>query len=463
MTTSLGQGDQISGSATGDPAAGEPATGPIASPITGSITALLIGISVLLFGGGLQGTLLGVRATIESFPLQATGLIMSAYYGGYVAGYFISPQLVFRVGHIRAFAAFAAIASAAAIAHGLFVHPSAWFFLRFASGVCFAGLFMVCESWLNGRATNETRGKLLAVYMMVQLGALAVGQMLLPLGDPRHLELFAVASALISVGLVPVALTRSQAPQQISPHAMGVPTLYAISPLGVVGCFASGLALGAFWGMGPVFAQGIHLSTSGVASFMGMTILGGMVLQWPIGRMSDRTDRRLLIMVVNLGIAATSAGLAVVSGGSLWIVLALAVAFGGLAFSLYSLCVAHTNDLLTPEDMVAASSGLLLVYGVGAAVGPYAASAVMAAVGYHGLYAFVAAATLVTGAFAFYRARVRPPVPAEERAEFVPLPRTSPVVLALHPGAEPGPDAAAEDTGAPSGGPGSGPAQPPGP
>ncbi|MGB8275601.1 MAG: MFS transporter [Alphaproteobacteria bacterium] len=418
---------------------------PLEGTALGPIAALLVGISILLFGGGLQGTLLGVRAAMEAFPLQAIGAAMSAYYGGYIAGYFISPRLVFRVGHIRAFTAFAAIASATALAQGLFVDPAAWLVLRFAGGVCFAGLFMITESWLNGRATNRTRGRLLAVYMMVQLGALATGQLLLMLGDPRTLDLFAVAAALISIGLVPVALTKSEAPRVMSPHSMRLRVLYAISPLGVVGCFASGLALGAFWGMGPVYAHEIGLSTRGVGLFMGMTILGGMILQWPIGRMSDRTDRRFLIMGISLAIAGASAGLSALDAESLPYLLALAVAFGGLAFSLYSICVAHTNDLIQAEDMVAASSGLLLVYGVGAAAGPYAASAVMSVLGPAGLYAFAAVATFAAGLFALYRARVRPPVPVEDRTEFVPLPRTSPVVLALDPRAEPGSGGGDED------------------
>lgn len=404
--------------------------------VTGAALPLLGGVAVLLLGGGLQGTLLGVRAGLELFPVQATGLIMSAYYAGYLAGFFVSPDMVHRVGHIRSFAVFASIASAVALLHALYVEPLAWGLLRFMSGMCFAGLFMVVESWLNATATNETRGAVLSVYMIVQLTALAGGQLLLNLSDPTGFPLFVITSVLMSLGLVPVALSSTTGPVLTAPTTLALAELYRISPLGVVGCFGSGLALGAFWGMGPLFAFSAGLSTSGVAWFMSLGILGGIVLLWPIGRLSDRHDRRLIITAVAFAIVATSLAVAVTAGRWLGLTLAAIAFFGGCAFPLYSLSVAHLNDSLEAEEMVAASSSLLLVYGVGAILGPYLGSVFMSLVVPEGLFLFVAGAGALVALFALYRMSQRAPVPVEERAGFVALPRTSPVVLELDPRAE---------------------------
>jgi len=401
------------------------------------VFSLLSGIGILLLGAGLQGTLVAVRAHAEAFSVAATGLIMSVYYAGYIVGYFVSPAIVRRVGHIRAYSALTAIASAIVLLYPIFVDVPVWFVLRLVSGICFAGIYMVVESWLNGVTTNATRGTILGLYMMVNLGALAAGQLLLMVYDPAGFQLFLVASALVSIGLVPVALTRHAAPAITAPGALPPAKLYAASPLGVIGCFATGLSLGAFWGVGPLYAVGIGIPAAGVALFMSITILGGMVLQWPIGWLSDRVDRRRVIVGVTFGIAAISTALAAMSHLRLGAELALALLFGGFAFSLYSLCVAHANDYIADEDKVAASSGLLLVYGTGAAIGPFSASLLMRAIGPEGLFVFAATASLAVGLFGAYRMGVRASAPVEEQSKFVPLPRTSPVVLALDPRAEP--------------------------
>lgn len=401
------------------------------------VSSLLGGMAILLLGAGLQGTLIGLRAHLEGFPVEVTGLIMSVYFGGYIVGYFFSPSIVRRVGHIRAYAAFTAVASAVVLLYPLFIDAPAWFALRLVSGVCFAGIYMVAESWLNGVSENATRGVILGLYMMVNLTALAGGQLLLTLYDPSGFKLFLVISVLISLGLVPVALTRNRAPEIVAPSSLPLRGLYRVSPLGVVGCFATGLALGAFWGVGPLFATALGFAASGVAYFMSLTIVGGMVMQWPIGWVSDYLDRRFVIIGATFTVTAISALLAIIRHPPLGLELVLAFLFGGFSFSLYSLCVAHANDFIADADKVAASSGLLLVYGVGAAIGPFAASASMRAIGPEGMFVFIAVASLTVGSFAAYRMRIRAPAPPEERGTFVPLPRTSPVVLALHPDAEP--------------------------
>ena len=404
------------------------------------VSSLLFGIAILFLGAGLQGTLLGVRAHLESFPIEVTGLIMSVYYAGYIVGYFLSPAITHRVGHIRAYSAFTAVASAVALLYPIVVDPAAWFVLRLISGICFAGIYMVVEGWLNGTTANSTRGTILALYMMVNLGALAAGQLLLMLYDPAGFQLFLISSALVSIGLVPVALTKNPAPTLVRPQALPLRDLYAASPLGVVGCFVIGLTLGAFWGVGPLFAVGVGTPASGVAMFMSATILGGMLLQWPIGWLSDRVDRRGVIVAASFAVCALSGGLALTAHPQLGRQLVLAVLFGGFAFSLYSLCVSHANDFLSDDDRVAASSGLLLVYGIGAAIGPFSAAASMRALGPPGLFVFTAAASLIVGVFAVYRMTVRAPASPEDRSRFVPLPRTSPVVLALDPRAEQQPE-----------------------
>jgi len=397
------------------------------------VSSLLGGMAILLLGAGLQGTLIGLRAHLEGFAVEVTGLIMSVYFAGYILGYFIAPSIVRRVGHIRAYAAFTAVASAVVLVYPMFVAPAAWFMLRLISGVCFAGIYMVAESWLNGVTENATRGVILGLYMMVNLTALAAGQLLLTLYDPSGFKLFLIVSVLISLGLVPVALTRNRAPEIVAPSSLPLRALYAVSPLGVVGCFATGLALGAFWGVGPLFAAGLGLAASGVAFFMSLTIVGGMVMQWPIGWASDCFDRRYVIIGATFTVTVISALLAIIRHPPLGLELSLAFLFGGFSFALYSLCVAHANDFIADADKVAASSGLLLVYGVGAAIGPFAASATMRGMGPEGLFVFVAVASLAVGSFAAHRMRIRSPAPVEERGKFVPLPRTSPVVMALHP------------------------------
>lgn len=408
------------------------------------VSSLLTGTAILLLGSGLQGTLISVRAHLESFPVEVTGLIMSVYFVGYIAGYYLSPAIVHRVGHIRAYAAFTAVASAVVLLYPLYVNAPFWFVLRLLSGICFSGIYMVIESWLNGATHNTSRGRIFGIYMVVNLGALAAGQMFLIAYDPSSAKLFLIASALVSVGLVPVALTRSPAPAITTPRPMPMRALYGISPLGIVGCFGSGLMLGAFWGVGPLYAAGIGISPTGVALFMCFTILGGVALQWPLGWFSDHVDRRIVIVGANFAIMIISFIFSLSVTRAFTSDLVLAILFGGFAFSLYSLCVAHANDFIADEDKVAGTSGLLLAYGIGAAIGPFTAAAFMRFMGPQGLFVFAALGSLVVGTFAAYRMRMRAPVPPEERAKFVPVPRTSPVVLSLDPRTEPPPETPSE-------------------
>lgn len=394
---------------------------------------LMLGVATLLLGNGLIGTLLSVRAGIEAFPTVAVGIIMSAYYVGYIAGSRLGPAFIYRVGHIRTFAALAAVAATMAGLHAMLVAPAAWFGFRLITGLCFAGLYVVMESWINGVTTNATRGLVLSVYMLVSLGGLAFGQQLLNLYSPAGFELFVLSSALISLSLVPFVLTTRVAPEVPATAGLDIRRMYAISPLGIAGCFATGLTNGAFWGLGPLFAQGIGLSVAGISIFMSAVIFGGMALQLPLGRLSDRLDRRKLIMAACL--SNTLLGAAIFAGAyrSDLLLFGLAFVFGGFALTLYSLCVAHTNDFMKEADLVDASGALLLAYGLGALLGPLLGSLLMVAIGPQGLFLYVAIASAALAAFALHRMRRRASMPKEEREAFVAIPETTPAVHRLDP------------------------------
>ncbi|MEK9662905.1 MAG: MFS transporter, partial [Alphaproteobacteria bacterium] len=264
---------------------------------------------ILLVGSGLQGTLIGVRAGIENFSAPALGVVASSYYFGFSAGCFSGSWFINRVGHIRTFAVLASIASASALIHALYVTPLTWSVLRIVTGFCLAGLYMVIESWLNGRVDNRRRGAMLAVYMIVNFGGAAAGQQLLRIADPAGFELFVISSVLISLALVPVALTTSVAPAPVVTGRLNLIALYRMSPLGAVVTFAAGLSNAAFWGLAPLFGLSIGLGTGEIATLMSVIILGGIALQWPTGWLSDRFDRRHVIALVTALLALVSGSL----------------------------------------------------------------------------------------------------------------------------------------------------------
>ncbi|MGE4221064.1 MAG: MFS transporter [Alphaproteobacteria bacterium] len=404
-----------------------------------SILALLLGAFLLMLGAGLLGTVLGVRLAEAATPTLVSGAVLAAYFAGLLLGSMRAASIVRGVGHIRAFAAFASLFSTAALAHGLTLDPWLWGVLRFVEGFCLAGLFMGIESWLNARAENRFRGQVLSLYMVTIYLAQGLGQLLLTLPDPTRFLLYVVASMLLSVSLVPVALTRFPAPELPDVRAFGFRALYAISPFGVLGAAASGVMLGAFYGMGPVFAQNIGLDTAGVARFMTAAIIGGLVLQFPLGRLSDRFDRRTVMVGVVAGLAVVGCATAAAPSFGPVVLLCAIALFGGLCFALYPLSVAHANDHVEAADMVAASSGLLLAYGVGATFGPLAGSAAMHVLGPTGLFLFMASIGALATGFGLWRMRVRPPLPPEAQAPFQVVPRTSPVSVELDPRAEPQP------------------------
>ncbi|MEE8189749.1 MAG: MFS transporter [Kiloniellales bacterium] len=399
--------------------------------------ALFLGIAFIMLGNGLQGSLLGVRAELEGFPTAVTGLVMTGYFVGFLAGSTVVPRLVTRVGHIRVFAALASLASVAVLLHSVFVDPVSWTAMRLVTGFSYAGLYVVAESWLNDRATNETRGQLLSIYMVVMLCGAGSGQFLLNVADPVGFELFLLASVLVSLALIPILLTVSPAPEFDAPSPVGLRALYRISPLGVLGTLGTGMAQGGLIGMGAVYAMSSGLSIAEVSLFMAATLFGGMLFQWPIGRLSDRFDRRRVLTAVTI-LAALWAFMATAVTGPLaplfpaWSLFLLAGLFGGMNMPMYSLTIAHTNDFLEPKQMVAASGTLVLVGGIGAVLGPMTLAGAMSFMGPSGFFWGLGVVHAVIGAFALYRMTVRQARPLEDQGAYVPVPPpASPVAAVL--------------------------------
>jgi len=382
------------------------------------VAALLLSVGLLLMGNGLQGTLLPLRAALEDFSSVEIGLLGSSYFLGFAVGCFFGSHLIRRVGHIRTFTAMVAIASSVVLAHSLILSPLAWWLLRMATGVCFAVLYMVIESWLNEKASNETRGLVFSVYTVVNLTVITLGQLMLILGRPDDFMLFMLASILVSVAAVPVALTRAESPRPIETVRIRFMHLYRLSPVGVVGCIAVGLSNGAFWALGPIFASSDERNVADVALFMSIAVIAGAIGQWPLGLASDRMDRRRVIILACLG--AAMAGVAMALFFQAWdrAILVLVFFYGLFAFPLYSICVAHMNDFVEADGYVEASSGLLLMFGLGAVAGPLIASAVIQSWGAQSLFMYTAWVHVATAAFAVHRMRRRAPVPLEERVSF---------------------------------------------
>jgi MFS family permease len=396
-----------------------------------SIAALILGYFFTMLGHGLLSTLLGVRAVAEGFPTEVIGGIMSAYYAGFVIGTQVADKLIGRVGHIRAFAVFAATTSIAAAAHAILIDPYAWGAFRLVGGFGMAGLSMVTESWLNERATNENRGRVLSTYMLTVFIGIGAGQFLLVLDSTDGFMLFSVAAILFCLALIPVSLTRVSSPAPIESSRFTLAKMWRLSPLALVGMFAGGMITGAFSGMGAVFAAEVGLDTAGIARMMAIAVLGGLLLQWPLGRLSDMWDRRWVLTVIGLGTALSSIGLVATASGSGLVFDIFALAFGGFSYTMYSVAAAHANDFIEPEDLVQAAGGLLFAFGLGAAFGPFAASLVMTAIGPAGLFVHTALAASACTVFALVRMRARPTPPSEERDAFVAQPQGAPVTTPM--------------------------------
>jgi len=397
-----------------------------------TLLALLLGFGLMQMGNTLQGTLLSVRGGIEGFSPAQIGAVGAGFWVGVVIGSLRCGKLIQSVGHIRAFVALGAIASTAPLLHLLVMDPIAWVVARALTGFCFAGLFIVVESWLNSAATDETRGQILSVYAMTGLLAGIVGQLLLPATDPAGFRPFCIIAIIIAFALVPIALTRAVAPTQDEGSArISIRGLYRQSPFGLVAAFMCGVTTSAFFTLGPIFAQRRGLDTGGVAAFMASGPLGGFLMAWPLGWLSDRLDRRLVI----IGAAVTAAVTLVImmalvpDEASRWILYLCAGIFGGTIIPTYSVVMAHVNDAVGEGEFVAASGGLLIMQGAGAAAGPLLGGIAMSAL-QQGLSFTLIATQIIMAVFGVYRLTRRAAPPEMHRGAFLVEPPT-PVGTAL--------------------------------
>lgn len=409
----------------------------LAKPVTlMSFVALFVAVLLLTLGNGLLGTFLSLRLTLEGVSTQLTGLVMAGYYLGLVLGGLLCPRLVQKVGHIRSFAAFAAINCVATILHAMQITPLWWGGLRFVTGMTMMGLFMVAESWLSECAAPGIRGRVFSLYMIIAYLGLGGGQFLLNCSDVQGQNLLLVAAILFALCLVPVSVTQAVHPPLPEATHFKLGSLISRAPLGAFGCLTAGLINSTFYSLAPVYSHAAGLSVSGVAWFMGITVFGGLLCQWPVGALSDRFDRRLVLGSISLALSLAGLAIAAMTGRSLTILFILTPLFGGLAFTIYPLAVAHAHDRFNSSEFVSVSASLILSFGVGASFGPLLASTLMKAAGPAGMYLFITVCSSLFGIASFVYLRHGADEPGEQ-APFVAVPRTSPVIAALAHRAEP--------------------------
>ncbi len=396
-----------------------------------SIILLITCSAILFLGNGLLVTLLPVRANLEGFSTTAIGFIGTALYAGFIVGCVIGPRVVRLVGHVRCFAGFAALAALGSLLYPLVISAPVWGVLRFLTGICFAILYMSVESWLNEESSNDNRGRVLSAYIIITNVVTIGGLLMLNLYPPDNAALFSLVAILVCLSLVPLVLTPAPTPIPIEDASIDLPGLFRLSPVGVVGCLLVGLVEGAFWSLGPEFAHGQGMSIPQITLFMSMFVVGGTLSQWPLGRASDRLDRRLVIAFCCLGAMGTGLTITFLPLDSKIIALVLAAVHGGFMIPIYALCLAHANDYADTEKLVQTSSGLLLVYALGAVAGPMMVAPLMEKYSLSVLFLSIVVILGLLSAFCIYRMAVRPVAAADDRADFVPVPKTTHSVYTL--------------------------------
>ena len=390
---------------------------------------LLLGMLFLMLGNGMQGTLLGIRGSIENFSTFEMSLVMSAYFVGFFGGSKMAPGMIRRVGHIRVFAALGSFISAILILFPSITEPWVWMVLRVAIGFCFSGVYVTAESWLNNAATNETRGKSLSIYLIVQMLGIIAAQGLLVLADPSGYNLFVISSVLVSISFAPILLSVKPTPAFATAKPMTLRQLYAVSPLGCVGMFLLGGIFSAQFGMGAVYASRIGLEISQISLFIATIYVGAVILQYPIGFLSDRMDRRVLILAVAVG-GAISAYIGVLFGENFQVLLVVGFMVGGLSNPLYSLLIAYTNDFLELDDMAAASGGMIFINGMGAIAGPLITGWLMDMTGNGGFWLVISALMAILAGYALYRMTQRAAIAVSETGAYVGVsPSASPIAV----------------------------------
>jgi MFS family permease len=401
-----------------------------------SLFALFLAMLTLMLGSGHLGTFLSLRLKIAGSDDWLIGVVMAGYYAGLVAGAWICPRILQRVGHIRAFAVFAAMNCAIVLLQGVFVTAWVWLPARVLTGLTMMGMFMVVESWLNERSPREFRGRVFSVYMVVSYLGTGVGQFMLniaPVDDPLH---FFVIGMLFALCLLPVSLTRAMHPAPLEPVHFNWSRLYKTAPVGLVGVLVAGFMNGSFYALAPLYASNIGLDVSQIAIFMATAIFGGLLMQFPVGMISDRFDRRTVL--ATLTILAALMSVAVLSVGAVHPLplYATAAVFGGVLFTAYPVAVAHTHDHFAANQVVTVSAALIMIYGLGAALGPIGASGLVYLLGPRGLFLFIGSIGLLFG-IVVYLHRGAETVPVEAQEPFVAVPTTaSPVINTMDPRAD---------------------------
>ncbi|MEL6375747.1 MAG: MFS transporter [Pseudomonadota bacterium] len=394
--------------------------------------ALLLGMMLLQVGNGMQSTLLGIRGGLEGFSTFEMSLVMSGYFIGFLSGSRRAPGMIQRVGHVRVFAALASLISAVILLYPTFTNVYAWAFGRVLIGFCFSGVYVTAESWLNNAATNENRGKALSLYMLVQMMGIVSAQGLMLAADPSGFIVFIIPSILVSLSFAPILLTVSkQTPQYDVAKPMSLKELFVVSPLGVVGQFLLGGVFAAQFGMAAVFGAEAGLSIGEISTFVATFYVGALIVQFPLGWLSDRMDRRLLILFAALA-CGFGALLGMIFGNVFSVLLVAAFIVGGMSNPLYSLLIAYTNDFLNHEDMAAAAGGMVFVNGLGAVFGPVTTGWIMGIVGPSGFFLFITSLCLCMAAYAGYRMTQRAAPSVEDTDSYsVVAPSASPAAVAI--------------------------------
>jgi len=398
-----------------------------------SIFSLLLSIGILLIGTGLLGTTLSIHAGLASFSDTVIGIIMSAFFLGFVIGSYLCPRLISEVGHIRAFSFLAALGTVSVILHGLIIDPVVWWLLRIFTGIAMVGLYLVVESWLNILIPKQNRGQIFSIYVMINLLSLGAGQYLILVYGAGELATYAMCAIFFVLSLMPITVTRLPQPPQVPVPKLIIRRLMIISPLGVAGSLVTGLGNGTFWGLGALYAHNMGYTDTNIALFMSAVIFGGALLQIPIGSQSDKYDRRKVLLMVSFFAMLAAVSIYIFSDRSQLGLLLSAILYGGFSFSVYSLAVAHTNDHIESSEVMDATRGLLLLNGVGAAIGPIIGGAFMHMFGTPSLMIYFALVFGLLALFAFVRMNISSPVPAEEQADFIPMARMSSAAVEMDP------------------------------
>ncbi|MDC0948626.1 MFS transporter [Gammaproteobacteria bacterium] len=381
-----------------------------------TLLVLLFGAALMMVANGLQSSLLSYRAVLDGFSTSVTGFVQSGYFIGLIVGSYLSPRLVKDVGHVRVFGAYASIASVTILAHGIYVDPTLWFAMRVINGLCFSGLYIVCESWINDLSTNESRGRMLAIYMIAVWGGMTTGQLLLVAAPAEGMTLFVLVSVVMSLGLVPILLTAKAAPSFEGGESLGLLALWRLSPLVVVSMFLMGIGHATVFALGPVYGRAVGMDIGRISDMMAAFMAGALLFQFWVGKASDRVDRRVVILVVSAAAAGASVTTMLLPTDG-WMFLVGCLFMGGLMYPMYSLALSYANDRLRPEQMVAASATLVLTTGVGLALGPNIASVAMDYFGSNGFFLTCAVSFAGISIFTVFRMGAREAVAVDDRGE----------------------------------------------